>query len=222
MGGYGSGRERARATVEGSVALDIRWLARQGNLSLSVVTIGSFTWSRAGKEIASIGLTVQDDGLKATAVELSYIHMPEGGRAEDVRYHVPLEYTRCHMGGTRPWFICPGVADGRACNRRVAVLYLRSKYFLCRHCQRLYYSSQSESRCDRALNRSTKIRKRIGAQPGPAHPVLWKPRHMHWRTFQRQVAKLREVEDVYHEESCKQLTKLLGRFERVTPADSRR
>ncbi len=212
MGGYGSGRERERVTVEGSVALDIRWLARQGYLSLSVITIGSFTWSQAGEEIASIGLTVQGDGLNATAVELSYTHTLQRMKPEDVRYYVLLEYTRCHMGGQRPWFICPGVVSGRACGRRVAILYLRGKYFLCRHCHGLFYSSQGENRCDRALGRSTKIRKRIGAQPGPAHPVMWKPRHMHWRTFEREREKLRRVEDVYYEENVMQLQKLLSKM----------
>ena len=155
-------------------------------------------------------------------MELFYGHTPHGGQPEDVRYRVPLEYTRCHIGGQRHWFKCPGVVDGRVCGRRVAVLYLRGKYFLCRHCHGLFYSSQGETRCDRALGRSTKIRKRIGAKPGPAHPVLWKPRHMHWRTFQRELVKLRAVEEVYHEESYKQLTKLLGRLERVRPASSQR
>ena len=210
MGGYGSGRPKERATAEDAVGLDVRWLGRSDLLRPG--TFATPTWSRGGKEIASIGLTVQADGRKAMAVELSYTRTLERMKPEEIRYRVAIEYTACHMGGTRPWFTCPGIVFGRACGRRVAILYLRGKYFLCRQCHGLFYSSQRENRCDRALSRSTKIRKRIGAKPGPANPVLWKPRHMHWRTFQRELVKLRAVEEVYHEESYQQLTKLLGRL----------
>ena len=206
MGGYGSGRPKERTTVERCIGLDVRWLVRQG--SIAPGHSGITTWSRDDKELSSIGWTVRGDPVLGMSLELYYTHTPQGGRPEHVRYLVPLEYTSCHLGGQRPWFTCPGVVFGRACGRRVAFLYLRGKHFLCRHCHGVYYASQSESRCDRALSRSTKIRKRIGAQPGPAHPVLWKPRRMHWRTFERERKRLREVEDVYHEESYKQLEKL--------------
>lgn len=212
MGGYGSGRPRERTTVEGCLALDVRWLARRGLLTPGETSI--VTWSREDTQLASIGATVTRDSGHGMRIELYYTHTPHAERPEDVRYSVSVEHTSCHAGGQRPWFICPGVVIGRACGRRVAILYLRGKYFLCRHCHELFYSSQRENRCDRALSRSTKIRKRIGAKPGPRNPVIWKPSGMHWQTFQRELANLRAVEEVYYEESCKQMEKLLGRLSR--------
>jgi hypothetical protein len=58
-------------------------------------------------------------------VELSYSRGPEGHK-EDVSYAVPLSWTPCNFGGSRPWFVCPGVLEGVSCGRRVAKLYLKA------------------------------------------------------------------------------------------------
>jgi hypothetical protein len=67
----------------------------------------------------------------------------------------------CRFGGTRPYFICPGIVNGIACGRRVAKLHGPGRYFLCRHCYRLAHASQSEDRWDRLLRRANKIRQRF-------------------------------------------------------------
>jgi hypothetical protein len=64
-----------------------------------------------------------------------------GGEWEDVKEPVSLEWTPCNFGGERPWFVCPGVVNGKRCGRRVAILYGPGKYFLCRHCYDLRYES---------------------------------------------------------------------------------
>jgi hypothetical protein len=66
----------------------------------------------------------------------------------------------------RPYFICPGVVSGVGCGRRVAKLHGPGRYFLCRHCYRLAYASQSEGGWDRALRRANKIRQCLGGDPG--------------------------------------------------------
>ena len=76
----------------------------------------------------------------------------------------------CRFGGTRPYFMCPGVVNGVTCGRRVAKLLASGRYFLCRHCYRLAYDSQSESAWGRALRRANKIRMRLGGDPGVAAP----------------------------------------------------
>lgn len=55
---------------------------------------------------------------------------------------LPLTKTRCHFGGFRWWFICPG------CGKRVGILYRprRDQPFLCRHCHNLTYTSAQERR----------------------------------------------------------------------------
>ncbi len=73
----------------------------------------------------------------------------------------------CRFGGNGPYFRCPGVVNGLACGRRVAKLYGAGRYFLCRHCYRLAYASQSEGAWDRALRRANKIKKTpLGASDG--------------------------------------------------------
>jgi hypothetical protein len=58
---------------------------------------------------------------------------------EQVVQEVFTDWTPCNYGGHRPWLIC------MTCGRRVAILYLRGKYFACRHCLDLTYQSCQES-----------------------------------------------------------------------------
>jgi hypothetical protein len=60
-------------------------------------------------------------------------------RGEQMSEEVHFDWTPCNYGGHRPWLICMD------CGRRVAVLYLRGKYFACRHCLDLTYRSCQES-----------------------------------------------------------------------------
>ena len=68
-----------------------------------------------------------------------------GQPGEDLDYPVRLVTTRCHLGGARWWFVCPLARDGAVCGRRVRKLYLRHRYFGCRHCHDLTYKSCQES-----------------------------------------------------------------------------
>jgi hypothetical protein len=76
---------------------------------------------------------------------------------------VPLVWTRCHLGGARPWFRCSASVGGRPCGRRVAKLYLRAAaIFACRDCCGLAYASQQEIPRYRAISRVQKARMRLG------------------------------------------------------------
>lgn len=74
-----------------------------------------------------------------------------GAAAAD--YRVALVTTPCHLGGRRWWFLCPLLRRGRACERRARKLYLAGRYFGCRTCHDLTYTStqQSDSRVYRAV-----------------------------------------------------------------------
>jgi hypothetical protein len=98
----------------------------------------------------------------------------------------------CRFGGRRPFFLCPGVVNGLHCGR--VNLYCAGKYFLCRHCYRLTYTSRQERAHDRALRQVDKLRMRLGGDPGMASEFPEKPKGMHWRTYERLSNRVWEAE----------------------------
>ena len=145
MGGYGSGRHRgAKSTVEGCHWIDAnRWM-REGILAADSRRRGRWVWSDpdTGEEHSSIVYDVSTSGDGTGILRLSYTLTRT---QEALDYRVGLETTRPHLGGLRWWFTCPLVVDGRACRRRCGKLYLDGKYFGCRRCHDLTYTSCRES-----------------------------------------------------------------------------
>jgi hypothetical protein len=115
------------------------------------------------------------------AVELHFRVREPGGDWRSITQTVLLDLQPCHFGGSRPWFICPGAS----CGRRVGVLYGAGVYFLCRHCYRLAYESQREDVWNRMIRRERGIRERLGGSASLLEPFPWKPKGMHWRTYER-------------------------------------
>ena len=101
---------------------------------------------RGAEVVASIGYTVRPGGDRLI-LQLSYRWTRAGEDGEDVELLIRLETTPLHFGGRRWWGICPLVVNGQACNRRVGKLYLPpgGRYFGCRQCYRLSYTSCQES-----------------------------------------------------------------------------
>ena len=194
MGGLGSGNRYQfdKKTTTGECSgLDVRKLYRDGLLKPG--TRFRSSWSRCGRETGSIGGFVSGN-----QVILSYRHRRgSGGEWEDVKEPVPLEWTPCNFGGERPWFVCPGVVNGVACGRRVAILYGPGKYFLCRHCYDLRYESQRQDKKDRALRRAQKIRQRLGGSANMMEPFPEKPKGMRHDTYMRLFWKHDDAEEEY-------------------------
>ena len=175
MGGSGSGnwyRWDSKSTTESQHRIDIRWLKNQEYLRSE--NIGFLSWSRGKKQTGSIGYRMESDRMV-----LSYRHRSRGGEWENVEQVVLFDLTPCNFGGHRTWLLCP------RCWQRVAVLYGAGKYFWCRHCYNLTYSSQQESRADRLMRKARKIRARLGASNSFMEPILFKPKNMHQKTFDR-------------------------------------
>jgi len=59
------------------------------------------------------------------------------------------------------------------------------KYFGCRHCYNLGYSSQCEDEQIRARTKAEKIRLRLGGSPSIDEPFPDKPRRMWQSTYER-------------------------------------
>ena len=175
MGGSGSGRQYrwdSKITTESQHRIDIRWLKKQGYLR--PISFGSLSWSRRGEQTGSIGFRMEEDRMV-----LNYRHRPHGGEWESVEQEVFFDETPCRYGGFRTWFLCP------QCWKRVALLYGAGKYFLCRHCCNLTYGSQHESPPFRLMRKARKIRARLGASKNLIEPILFKPKNMHQKTFDR-------------------------------------
>jgi hypothetical protein len=122
--------------------------------------------------------------MKADRLHLTH-HARLGDGSEDVDETVDIVRVPCRHGGTRPYFICPGVVNGTACGRRVAKLYGPGRYFLCRHCYRLAYACQSEDAMNRSVRQANKIRLRLGGNGGMSSPFPPRPKGMWRRTYER-------------------------------------
>jgi hypothetical protein len=49
------------------------------------------------------------------------------------------------------------------------------------------------------MRKTRKIRARLGVSANLLEPILWKPPHMHWKTFSRLVLQARAIEGSYFE-----------------------
>jgi hypothetical protein len=186
MGGQGSGewsRSGAKNTVESRLSVDVGEWQRKDLLypgrSFSVF------WRRVGTEGYSINVQVEFG-----QVRLKYRVGQSGQEGEDIDEAVRLTSTPCNYGGQRRWFVCPT----RSCGRRVAVLHLGSKYFLCRCCCGLAYASQREDRKYRALHRIQKIRMRLGGSGSVDDLFPEKPNRMRRTTYERLKEKDEEAQ----------------------------
>jgi hypothetical protein len=180
MGGQGSGRKASfgRETVDCYHMIDVNRLNRRGCLCTS--SQSSITWTCRGVETAQIQLVAKSDRIHISN------HSYAGGRWwQNTNQVVGIEHTFCHLGGSRPYFVCPGEVNGVACARRVTKLYGAGRYFLCRHCHNLGYACQREQMWDRKARRAGKIRRRLGGEAGIYCSFPEKPKGMWWRTYER-------------------------------------
>lgn len=143
MGGSGSGRWRChdkKTTVEDCRAIDLGLLERDG--AFTPYHTGVLRWLLGERETGSIGYRIEQTQGDRLWLVLDYAW---GEAGEHVVNPVALETTRPHFGGVRWWGRCPLAVGGVACNRRIRKLYLRGRYFGCRHCHKLTYTSCQES-----------------------------------------------------------------------------
>jgi hypothetical protein len=176
-----------RATCESCLSVDVREWHRQGLLRHAGLRF-TRSWTRHNKPLGSIDVRIEAD-----AVVLTFKGSSEW---RSVEQRVPLAWTRCHLGGARPWFRCSASDGSRLCGRRVAKLYLRgTATFACRHCCGLAYASQREIPRHRAIRRAQKLRMRLGGTANLAEPFPERPRRMHRRTFYKLFNKAADAQE---------------------------
>ena len=169
---YGAGRPGWHVKAEHCLRLDVRKLARH-----KVLAGGMFSWrwtnSHTGEESGSITIYSRPDGLR--------LSFTQNGKPCD--HEVGIVRTACNYGGTRPWLLCP------PCGARVAVLYLRSGRFICRHCAKVVYASQSEDVFGRGWRIQAKLEARLDK--------YWqRPKGMHHATRNKLVAAIQACEEL--------------------------
>lgn len=185
MGGLGSGgwNDTGRRTTSDAWRLSVDSLNKAGVLTCEWPR--GWQWSRDGERVAYIGICATETGIT-----LDYRSRWRGGEWTDHKEHIAISWEACRFGGRRPYFHCP------VCGRRVLHLHGISRY-LCRKCNNLSYPSQRESPVDRAFRRANGIRHRLDGEPGTANAFPMKPKHMHWRTYNRlEWEYYREVEAI--------------------------
>jgi hypothetical protein len=188
-----AGRPAQHAVAERLHCLDVRDLHRVGILDPQWLGEWQTTAARLGRE-RSLPLAVRADTMSLQ------LRRWVGDLPLDQR--VGLARTPCNYGGERTWFLCP------MCERRVAVLFLRGDYFLCRYCHRVAYRSQSRDQCDRAWIKQRVIERQLDE--------LWmRPRGMHETTHQRLLHKIWLCQMARAEWLFKRVGRLTPEFQRL-------
>jgi hypothetical protein len=167
-----------RTTCESCISIDVRRWHRERKLDAGLSFSCSCTYG--GEPSGSISVRTEVDAVVLMYRARSWRDI----EWKSVHQRVPINWTACHFGGRRPWFVCPGFSDGQYCGRRVALLYGTGELFACRHCYNLTYASQREALHLRDLGRAQKIRMRLGGSP-ETEEFPDKPKGMHWRTYDR-------------------------------------
>ena len=114
MGGVGSGswyRFNKKTTTEECRSLDVRRLHREGMLKPD--RLFSWSWSRAGQQVASIGALVEGDDGPERVVLLFRRRSSPGDEWEDVQEPVELDWTPAPLEERDPGSSAPERAAAR-------------------------------------------------------------------------------------------------------------
>lgn len=181
----GAGRPGLKAQAELCLHMDIRTIQRAGMLQGGYV--GALRWKHSHSGEAA--------GMVHFSAAGSSVRLDYGAAGKESSQSISITRTRCHFGGSRPWFVCPIRGE------RVAILYARDGRFACRRCQRVAYQSQSEDGMSRMNRKLRRIEAKIG-------PQCKRPKGMHRASFERLLDALCQCEDkwesamVYVVERC--------------------
>lgn len=204
MGGSdrkGFGHLDRRPFTTDFLPLDVRALAKLLDFRFSCDV--TCTWAVHGEAVGTAAMTA---GAGVMVLRYQFVG-PEKVRL-NVTTSVPLVWSRCTLGGNRPWFLCPG----ERCGRRVAILYCGAD-LLCRRCLGLAYPSQWEPAPVRAYRRAGRIRHRLEGRGGSIScfpPV--RPKGMHHQTFYRLQAEHDQWMALYFTDETKRIEVMLKRI----------
>ncbi len=131
-----------------AISLDAKRWSREGILRAGIEKTGTWQWTYRSGTSFWLDYTVDTLDRTRPTVRLWYTGVLRSTKQEGSEdYTFRLTTTQPHFGGLRWWFICPLIVSDRTCQRRVSKLYLPQdgRYFGCRHCYDLTYTSCQES-----------------------------------------------------------------------------
>lgn len=195
MGGLGSGdwfRSSHRATVESKPCLDANAFHRH---------VKAFAQDDTPHGWLGVG---RDRGITYTLPERATLQIQNCFRLGNQAQTLKLDWTACHYGRERPWFLCPVAA----CGKRVGKLYWKGGW-QCRKCLGLVYGSQRQKPRDRYEAQADKLRQRL--RP-PADKADWylppKPKGMHMKTYAQLAGRIEDYEELSEHEWCRFIARL--------------
>jgi hypothetical protein len=142
-------------------------------------------------------------------MKLVYRVSLHGGKWEDIEQVINFDRTPCNYGGYRLWFLCSH------CSKRVAVIYIAGKYFLCRHCHNLAYDSQYAKGAGQYLKKARKIFAKLGGKGNLVGYLPEKPKGMHWKTYWRLSRELLQAQTLANERANHAIEILKARLEKM-------
>jgi hypothetical protein len=207
MSRHGSGLRPIKQKAENCISLSIKDVQRSGCLRPG--SKGYWSYFVNGTEVSRVGYRAE-----VGRFILNYKTRKNGEDCEHITLTITIALTNCHFGGTRPYFICPSVKNRVPCGRRVGRLYPVDKYFFCRHCANVTYTSQTEPSHERQLRQANKIRASLGGEPGMAKSIPPRPKGMWQQTYQKKRSKIEWYES---QANCH----FLSKFDHLLSAEER-
>ena len=183
MGGYGSGRTGEKALTSQMTELDIRLLNRRRFIN-KLLRLPPNQQLESKDESGNVHIRVN-----AQQMSIDYFYIEYSGERHPICNIIKFDWTSCHFGGQRLWFLCP------KCGRRVGILY-SGKHYYCRICRNLAYPSENEPKPNRMLRKANKIRRRLKCEPGVQNKIWPKPKGMHQKTFDRLRREVHMLESI--------------------------
>lgn len=171
--------------IDATRCIDIKFLKSLGSLDRR--SSGTLNWNRGGEPCGFINYRHSNDVL-----QLNYRFRENGSDWQPVKQTINILKTPCNYGGHRKWLECPN------CKRRVGILAGADVYFACRHCYKLAYGSQNETKADRLIRAKEKIGKQIFEDYSHGEGYF-KKKGMHQKTFDRLYLKYQWLDSLWSE-----------------------
>jgi hypothetical protein len=125
-------------------------------------------------------------GIRAMSAARYMVHIKL--HYQTVPQNIPVSWTSCHFGGSRPWLICQ-------CGRRVARLFKGLSGYYCRSCcGNPVYESQRRSKKARSYLQAYRLRQRLGGSRPVLDPLPARSYRMQRKTYARLCERIIRLE----------------------------